>query len=86
MVEPWVDVTSAVWEPSNARITLNSIYDSQSGEASTDFDLYRLLDESPTITDDYEGKNWDGNYTDKASSLTDNGNRPRTISRSLPVL
>ena len=27
VVEPWVDVTSAVWEPSNARITLNSIYD-----------------------------------------------------------
>ena len=73
-VEPWVDVTSAVWEPSNARITLNSIYDSQSGVASTDFDLYRLLDESPTISDSYVGKNWDGNYTDKASSLTDNGN------------
>lgn len=74
VVEPWVDVTSAVWEPSNARITLNSIYDSHSGESSTNFDLYRLLDESPTITDDYEGKNWDGNYTDKASSLTVNGN------------
>lgn len=74
VVEPWVEVTSANFDPSNARITLNSIYDSQSGVASTDFDLYRLLDESPTITDDYEGKNWDGNYTDKASSLTDNGN------------
>ncbi len=74
VVEPWVEVTSANFNPSNARITLNSIYDSQSHEASTDFDLYRLLDESPTITDDYEGKNWDGNYTDKASSLTANGN------------
>ncbi len=74
VVEPWVDVTSAVWEPSNARITLNSIYDSQSGDPSTNFDLYRLLDESPTISDSYVGKNWDGNYTDKASSLTDNGN------------
>lgn len=74
VVEPWVDVTSAVWEPSNARITLNSIYDSQSGEASTNFDLYRLLDESPTISDSYVGRNWDGNYTDKASSLTNNGN------------
>ena len=74
VVEPWVDVTSAVWEPSNARITLNSIYDSQSGESSTNFDLYRLLDESPTISDSYVGRNWDGNYTDKASSLTDNGN------------
>ena len=74
VVEPWVDVTSAVWEPSNARITLNSIYDSQSGDPSTNFDLYRLLDESPTISDSYVGRNWDGNYTDKASSLTDNGN------------
>ncbi len=74
VVEPWVDVTSAVWEPSNARITLNSIYDSQSGESSTNFDLYRLLDESPTISDSYVGRNWDGDYTDKASSLTDNGN------------
>ena len=74
VVEPWVEVTSANFDPSNARITLNSIYDSQSGVASTDFDLYRLLDESPTISDSYVGKNWDGNYTDKASSLTDNGN------------
>ena len=74
VVEPWVEVTSANFNPSNARITLNSIYDSQSGVTSTDFDLYRLLDESSTITDDYEGKNWDGDYTDKASSLTDNGN------------
>ncbi len=74
VVEPWVDVTSAVWEPSNARITLNSIYDSQSGESSTNFDLYRLLDESPTISDSYVGKNWGGDYTDKASSLTVNGN------------
>ena len=74
VVEPWVDVTSAVWEPSNARITLNSIYDSQSGDPSTNFDLYRLLDESPTISDSYVGTNWDGDYTDKASSLTDNGN------------
>ena len=74
VVEPWVDVTSAVWEPSNARITLNSIYDSQSGESSTNFDLYRLLDQSSTISDSYVGKNWDGNYTDKASSLTVNGN------------
>lgn len=74
VVEPWVEVTSANFNPSNARITLNSIYDSQSGESSTNFDLYRLLDQSPEISDTYEGKNWDGNYTDKASSLTDNGN------------
>ena len=74
VVEPWVEVTSANSNPSNARITLNSIYDSQSGESSTNFDLYRLLDQSPEISDTYEGKNWDGNYTDKASSLTDNGN------------
>ena len=73
VVEPWVTVTSANFDPSNARITLDGIYDSQSGENSTGFDLYRLLDESPEISDTYVGKNWDGDYTDEAN-LTDKGN------------
>lgn len=73
VVEPWVTVTSANFDPSNARITLDGIYDSQSGENSTGFALYRLLDESPEISDTYVGKNWDGDYNDKAT-LTGKGN------------
>ncbi len=73
VVEPWVDVTSANFNPSNARITLDGIYDSHSGEASTGFALYRLLDESSDISDTYVGTDWDGDYTDKAT-LTDKGN------------
>ena len=72
VVIPWVDVTSAISEPSNARIVLDGLY-SPTGDASENFDLYRLLDESPAISDSYVGTNWNGNYTDKASSLTDNG-------------
>lgn len=71
VVEPWVDVNAAEFTPSNARISLNGIYDSNSGTYSTDFALYRLLDESSTITDTYDGKKWIGNYTDQAT-LTPN--------------
>ena len=72
VVEPWADVDAVNFNPSNARITLDGIYDSQSGEYSKDFKLYRLLDESLTITDNYVGKKWDGDYTDYAT-LHDNG-------------
>ena len=72
VVEPWADVDAENFNPSNARITLDGIYDSQSGEYSKDFKLYRLLDGSSTITDNYVGKNWDGDYTDYAT-LHDNG-------------
>lgn len=72
VVEPWADVNAAEFTPSNARISLSGIYDSNSGTYSTGFDLYRLLDESSTITDTYDGKKWTGNYTDNAT-LTANG-------------
>ncbi len=72
VVEPWVNVDAENFNPSNARITLDGIYDSRSGEYSKDFTLYRLLDESSTITDNYVGKKWDGDYTDCAT-LHDNG-------------
>ena len=72
VVEPWADVEAKEFTPTNARISLSGIYDSNSGTYSTGFDLYRLLDESSTITDTYDGKKWIGNYTDNAT-LTANG-------------
>ncbi len=71
VVEPWADVDAEEFTPTNARISLSGIYDSKSGTYSTDFELYRVLDESSEITDTYKGTNWTGNYTDKAK-LTDN--------------
>ena len=62
-VAPFTTVTAKTQEPSNSRITLSGIYDNN-GAASTGFSLYRLKDESTTITDSYEGKKWDGDYTD----------------------
>ena len=71
VVQPWSDVNAEEFTPSNARITLDGIYDSNSGKKSTDFTLYRVLDESDEITDTYVGKEWNGNYTDTAT-LTEN--------------
>ena len=71
VVQPWSDVNAEEFTPSNARITLDGIYDSNSGKKSTDFTLYRVLDESDEITDTYVGKKWNGNYTD-AATLTEN--------------
>ena len=71
VVEPWADVDAEEFTPTNARISLSGIYDSNSGTYSTDFELYRVLDESSEITDTYKGTNWTGNYTDKAK-LTEN--------------
>lgn len=73
VVESWSDVTAAEFTPSNARISLSGIYDSNSGTYSTGFDLYRVLDESSTITDSYDGKNWTGNYTDQATLTANSG-------------
>ncbi|WP_028913230.1 fimbrillin family protein [Prevotella sp. MA2016] len=71
VVQPWSDVNAEEFTPSNARITLDGIYDSNSGKKSTDFTLYRVLDESDEITDTYVGKKWNGNYTD-AATLAEN--------------
>ena len=70
-VEPWANVEAANFNPSNARITLDGVYDARSGEYSKSFTLYRLLDLSSEISDNYVGKRWDGDYTETAT-LTDN--------------
>ena len=71
-LEPWVDVTAANRDMDNSHISLD-LYTS-SGDASTNFDLYRLNDASAEInTGVSTAKNWGGNYTDKAE-LTQSGN------------
>lgn len=74
VVEPWADVAAENVTPSNARIELDGIYDSKSGTYSSNFDLYRVLDESSEITDTYNGKRWTGDYTDKADLTYNNDN------------
>ena len=75
-VASFTPITAQTQEPSNARITLSGIYDNN-GTASTGFSLYRLKDESDIITDNYEGKKWDGDYTDVVT-VGDNTLTPNT--------
>ena len=64
-LEKWVDVEAANQNMDNSHITLNLF--TSSGDASTNFDLYRLNDASAEInTGVSTAKNWGGNYTDKA--------------------
>lgn len=65
-VKPFLDVTADEIDPSNARINLDNLW-SPSGTASSKFDLYRALDESKTITDEFDGTKWEGNYDGKAT-------------------
>ncbi|MCQ2129837.1 MAG: fimbrillin family protein [Bacteroidales bacterium] len=65
-VVDWEDVDAENVTPSNARITLS--VEDRSGSTSTgavtsDMDIYRALDEAPSITDTYEGYNWTTKYT-----------------------
>lgn len=70
-LEKWVDVEAANKEMDNSHISLD-LFTSQ-GDASTNFDLYRLNDEAAAIsTEAGNSKNWGGNYTDKAA-LTQKG-------------
>ena len=72
-LEPWVNVEAANKDMDNSHIEL-SLFKNNDGTAATNFDLYRLNDESVEInTGASEAKNWKGNYTDKAG-LTQNGN------------
>ena len=65
-LEPWIDVTAADQTMDNSHITLD-LFESN-GQASTNFDLYRLNDESAQInTGASTDKNWAGNYTEKAT-------------------
>ncbi len=70
-LEKWVDVDAANKDMDNSHISLD-LFTSQ-GDASTNFDLYRLNDEAANIsTEAGNSKNWGGNYTDKAA-LTQKG-------------
>lgn len=70
-LEKWVDVEAANKDMDNSHISLD-LFTSQ-GDASTNFDLYRLNDEAANIsTEAGNSKNWGGNYTDKAA-LTQKG-------------
>lgn len=70
-LEKWVDVEAANKDMDNSHISLD-LFTSQ-GDASTNFDLYRLNDEAAAIsTEAGNSKNWGGNYTDKAA-LTQKG-------------
>lgn len=64
-LEPFANVEAANKDMDNSHISLNLF--TSNGEASTNFDLYRLNDKSDEInTGASESKKWGGNYTDKA--------------------
>lgn len=72
---PWADVEGAEQTPSNGRVEFSSKLFSGDGvttqTATTEFKLYRALDDAGTIKDDYEGKNWKTGYnTDGAATLS----------------
>lgn len=71
---PWVEVTGKEMEVQNDHITFTL---NTSGTAcDKDIDLYRLADDNPdydTHPDNfsYEGKNWNGNYTNTSATKTE---------------
>lgn len=67
---PWTVVNAENQTPSNSRITLSLL--PASGSACESFDIYRLPEAAGSITDAYDGTAWDGNYTDKATTLSRN--------------
>lgn len=69
-VVPFSDVTADDITPTNARITL-SLHEVTGGTESAKIDLYRALDESGEIKDDYVGTNWEGDYKEKADATYD---------------
>lgn len=75
-VADWEEVVADEQIPSNARITL-SVEDrsgsSSTSEVTSNMDIYRALDESPTISDTYEGYNWTTKYNTDGKA-TWNGN------------
>lgn len=66
-VQDFDPVTAEEMNPSNARIEIKGVYDSQSGKYNTDYALYRALDESPEISDKYDGTNWQTDYEKKGT-------------------
>ena len=76
-LEPWNDVDAENVDMDNSHITLDLF--TSSGSASSDFDIYRLNDPSGSIsTVASDEKNWIGNYTDKATSLTEKNGKWET--------
>ncbi len=66
-VQGWENVNATPYTPSNARIEIKGVYDSQSGKYNTDYALYRALDESPEISDEYDGTKWKTGYEKKGT-------------------
>lgn len=65
-LENFVNVDATNLNMDNSHISLN--FFTSTGTASSNFDLYRLNDPSAAIsTGASSAKNWEGNYTDKAS-------------------
>lgn len=77
-LEPWTYVTAEDQKMDNSHITL-SLFGSN-GDASSNFDLYRLNDASDAIsTEASSANNWGGNYTTtNKATLTQNGTKWET--------
>lgn len=71
----WETVNANDFYPENARITLN--VEDRSGAAATsavtsNMDIYRALDEAPSVTDTYEGYKWPTGYTTDGKATWNN--------------
>lgn len=66
----WNSVVGETQNPSNARISVEFL-NVDGSSAQSNVNLYRLLDEASEISDDYVGKNWNGNYGSAATVETD---------------
>ncbi len=65
-------VTAEDVNPSNARIHLNLLSGSNTPSGDGTFKIVRALEESPSVSDNYVGTNWLGDYNETAT-LTPNG-------------
>ena len=65
----WNSVVGETQNPSNARISVEFL-NVDGSSAQSNVNLYRLLDEAPEISDDYDGTNWNGNYGSAATVET----------------
>ena len=76
-LEPFVNVTATDQTMDNSHIEVG-LFKNENGTACSNFDLYRLNDETQNIsTVASTATNWEGNYTEKAT-LTQNGDKWET--------
>ena len=76
-LEPFVNVTATEQTMDNSHIEVG-LFKNENGTACSNFDLYRLNDETQNIsTVASTATNWEGNYTEKAT-LTQNGDKWET--------